>query len=167
MKQRTKIAVAAGALGAVMGVVTMCNAKHIHYLPPIEEQNRTTDSIRLAMIAAYVRAYGESIRTVGGQLDVYRLVRPHTRTDGEIATACTNARSGVGPTTAEIRAGDYRNFPYARIGTAFDPKDKHGTAILWDGSPQPDGQRLVALDDGRIRWVPEAEFAAFLAAHSH
>ena len=61
---------------------------------------------------------------------------------------------------------DYRKFPYARIATPFNPKDAHVTAILWDGSPQANGKRIVALDSGQIRFVPEAEFAAFLEAHA-
>ena len=99
--------------------------------------------------------------TRGGQLDPYSVLPREFAVE-----LCTSARGGGGPTREEIEAGNYRNFPYARIATPFDPKDAHETAVLWDGSPQANGKRLVALDSGAVRLIPESEFAAFLEAHS-
>ena len=48
---------------------------------------------------------------------------------------------------------------------ALELRDGNATALLWDGSPQVAGERLIALDDGTARAIPEAEFAAFLASH--
>ena len=114
-----------------------------------------------------VERHGKPVRTSGGQLDVYQALRLADFTDAEIASVCTSARSGVGPTESEVRAGDYRNFPYARITTLYDPADALRTAILWDSSPQSGGRRLVGLDDGTTKWVLERQFATFLAQHSH
>ncbi len=168
MRRRTKIALVAVSVGLLLGAVTIHNARHIRWITKedIAEQKLVADALRVATIAHRVHLHGRPLRTAGGQIDVYRLLRADAQTDLQIAELCTSDRSGSGPSASEVHAGDYRRFPYARITTPYDPTDEQPTAVVWDSSPQAGGRRLVGLDTGKIRLVPEAEFAAFLEEHS-
>lgn len=93
-----------------------------------------------------------------GAFDPYEFVRDGTITRANYVLL-RSQRSGTGPTDAEIERGDYTNLPWERYrgdGRLEGPP----FPLLWEGEPDEDGRRLVALSDGSARYMEEAEFAA-------
>jgi hypothetical protein len=98
-----------------------------------------------------------------GRLDVYGPLKKSTRDKKLWVDVCRSSRSGKGPTLAQIEANDYSNFPWKRAKAPFNWETTRVRVLLWDGSPQPRGRRVVALNSGAVKAVPEDEFAAYLA----
>lgn len=165
MSGRARIALAAGALAlAAMFIVSRLESKpDVDLSMALAEQ--ADDQERLKQLAVYTFLRTDVPFTKGGQLDVYRIVLEAEPDEREVVNLCFSARARSGPTIEEIKAGDYKRFPYARINWKFALRDGNATAVLWDGSPQPTGHRLVVLDDGTCQTIHETEFAAFLATH--
>ncbi|MHC4952551.1 MAG: hypothetical protein ACYTGZ_01575 [Planctomycetota bacterium] len=163
MRKPVKIAMRAGVVG-LLAMAVILVVRPLLVGPQLVKARESLDLTRLLRITSLLVRLEKPPLTSGGQLDVYRLLASDAEFDP--VDLCKSARSKSGPTLDEIRAGDYRRFPYARINTPFDPRDEHETAVLWDASPQETGNRLVATDRGKARRIPENEFAAFLAAHA-
>jgi hypothetical protein len=165
MTKGAKIAVAAGLLGLVALTISKRIEPKPERDPARARAEQAEDEARLKALAMYVALRIDIPFTKGGQLDVYRIVMDAEKDERAIVDLCYSARARNGPNIEEIQRGDYKRFPYARINWKFTLRDGNSTAVLWDGSPQSSGQRLVALDDGTCQTIHEPEFAAFLAAH--
>ncbi len=93
-----------------------------------------------------------------GRLDVYAAAGLLVRTQAQIDEFYRSERLGMGPTLAEVRAGDYSNFPYQR----FKGTPSIGDPWLWDKQPVR-GHRVIAFGGGRSALVDEQEARAILA----
>lgn len=146
------------ALGVVAGLVVVITA-HGWTVPPVEQDRGRLESI----------AHDMGLRVIlrilplaaDGRVDVYAVLLHERNATEEIRRLCTSARSGEGPSTAEIDAGDYRHFPYQRHRGQPDDRE---TLLLWDRAPT-NGERLVARSDGTVFTVSEATIQDFFAAH--
>jgi len=165
MTNGAKVAISAGIVGLIAMVVVSQLSPDAGPDRSLAIAEEAEDQARLKQLAMYVALRTEVPLTKGGQLDLYRVVLEAEPDERAVVDLCFSARARSGPTIEEIKAGDYKRFPYARVSGKFDLRDATATVLLWDGSPQTRRQRLVALDDGTCRTIPEAEFAAFLEAH--
>jgi hypothetical protein len=66
---------------------------------------------------------------------------------------------GGGPADARLRSGEIQVL--WNLAPLIDQKDGTSNVIMaWENQPDPvSGQRLVAFMDGRVDWIPEAQFA--------
>lgn len=95
-----------------------------------------------------------------GALDVYRVaddVAEERQLD-----LLRSARTGIGPSREELAEGDYTHFPYERFRGDAPPPGAEPVPVLWDRAAQPDGTRLVALSNGAVKRMKEAEVRALL-----
>ena len=165
MTRGAKIAIGAGIVSLVALAIVSRLSPKAGRDPALAMAEEADDQRRLKQLAMYVVLRTDVPLTKGGQLDLYRIVLDVEPNERAVVDLCFSSRARQGPTIEEIKAGDYRRFPYARVSGRFELRDRNATALLWDPSPQERGQRLVALDDGSCRTVKEADFAAFLEAH--
>ena len=84
-----------------------------------------------------------------GRIDVYAAAFLEG-TQEQIDELFRSERLGIGPTLAEVRAGDYTNFPYQR----FKGVPSRGDPLLWDKQPVR-RYRLIAYSFGRAVLVDE------------
>jgi len=161
-----RIALGAGVFGLLALAIVSQLSPEPGRDPNLAIVEEAEDQARLKQLAMYVVLRTDLPLTKGGQLDLYRVVLDAEPNERAVIDLCFSARARQGPTIEEIRAGNYRQFPYARASGKFEVRDGDLTALLWDPSPQTREQRLIALDDGSCRTIPEAEFAAFLESKS-
>ncbi len=110
-----------------------------------------TDVCRLKEIVSLMREkFGNELpMDSSGSLDVYALVRGGWLPMERAVELFASARTGYGPSREDIERGDYRTFPYERLG-------KGGVAerdpLLADGTPvgKP-AVRLAAYLSGDVR----------------
>ena len=98
-----------------------------------------------------------------GRLDVYRFVRREEITEEDF-DVFASSRAGIRPTNAEIKAGDYTHFPFARY-KGVTKRGVHVIPWLWERYPHPDGMRLVGFSHGDAKGIHEAEFQALMKKH--
>lgn len=101
-----------------------------------------------------------------GRLDAYAAFEPDDPADG--IEYLRSVRAGKGPTLREVRARDYRNFPwvrYQRTGREPPTPGKGRVPLLWDGHPDQEGVRVVAFSNGAVKWIEDEEFRELLARH--
>jgi len=97
--------------------------------------------------------------TPDGRIDAFRTFFESVELDDDHAQYMRNERAGRGPSLAEIRAGDYRNFAWERARVADVRSGGGETPVIWD--PRPiDGERIVGFKSGLVRVLTEEEFAA-------
>jgi len=120
-----------------------------------------------------IQLFAESERihaSPDGRVDVYRMLIDSRLMDERAIQILRSVRAGSGPTEAEVRAGDYRSFPWERafardiqrawtLGTGAKRRDRNVSAqpVLWEREPHHGGY-LVAFTNGVVRFVPEDEF---------
>ena len=113
---------------------------------------------------AYVRK--EFPFAADGRLAAYAAFGPKGIEEG--LAYFRSAQSGRGPTLEEVRAHDYRNFPWVRYrrveGTELVP-GKGKVPLLWDPQPDDDGGRVVGFSDTSVRYVEEYEVDELLERH--
>ena len=95
-----------------------------------------------------------------GRIDMYDvfLTSLFARTQEDIDDLYRSERLDFGPTLAEVRAGDYKNFPYQR----FKGVPSRGDPWLWDRRPVR-GHRVIAFGASTSVLVDEQEARAILA----
>ena len=91
-----------------------------------------------------------------GRIDVYAGLL--VTTQAQVDEIYRSERLDLGPTLAEVRAGDYTNFPYQR----FKGVPSRGDPWLWDKRPVR-GQRFIVFGTSRLRRVDEQDARAILA----
>ena len=104
-----------------------------------------------------------------GRIDIYSVLRnewaatsARTVSDLDIVRICTSARFGKGPTLAEIRAGDYSNFPYIRRRGPWKAGRAREIPLLWDPEPDDNNKRLVGFSSALVWMVSEDELRVLL-----
>ena len=91
-----------------------------------------------------------------GRIDVYAGLL--VTTQAQVDEIYRSERLDLGPTLAEVRAGDYTNFPYQR----FKGVPSRGDPWLWDKRPVR-GQRFIVFGTSRLQRVDEQDARAILA----
>ena len=114
--------------------------------------DRVQDMLSLRALAGLVIVSIQAGQPVtrSDALDVYGLVgKAARRRDGH--DILRSARSGIGPTDAEVEKGDYTNFPWERYRGTLTTFHGEPVPLLWEKAPGPDGLVLVALSNGAVR----------------
>ena len=112
-------------------------------------KSEVEDWRRLKTIVSLLRTRYDTVPlTNDGEVDVYRLARDGHLAPEEALTIFWSARTGKGPSEAEIGAGEYSAFPYRRRGRRFASE---AVPLLWDLEPTgPTQWRVAAFLDGRV-----------------
>jgi hypothetical protein len=134
------------------------------YPRPSERKRRMTDLNKLRNMAGSMVS-GPQLPMKDDALDVYKLYRKGDLSDDEQFAIFRCERTGVSPTRAEVKAGNYDHFPYERWRGTEPPATGTKTPILWDRVAQADGTRLVAMSFGAVVVMPEAELQKLLKEH--
>ena len=124
-------------------------------------QATLTDLNRTRNLGFFLTHRKESLPVAAdGRIDVYDvfLTSLFARTQEDIDDLYRSARLDFGPTLAEVRAGDYTNFPYQR----FKGVPSRGDPWLWDRRPVR-GHRVIAFWASASVLVDEQEARAILA----
>jgi hypothetical protein len=143
-------------LGAALGGL-LCFGASLLLIPPDGRRAEWSEDIYHA--GRMVRALSRWRRIPAdaeGRIDVFRAMFGIREPDDEELRHLRHARLGRGPTRAQMRALDYRDFVWVRARVA-DLGDDPKAPLLWD--PEPiDGKRVVGFRDGCAKILEEAEF---------
>jgi len=92
-----------------------------------------------------------------GALDVYGVVLRFGAPEDQIVDWLHSDRRNMGPTLAEVRAGDYAHFPWLRARLLDRLPEGLGVALLWEPAPDAEGRLLVATSDHRVTITRSAD----------
>jgi hypothetical protein len=154
------LVLAAGAFWVVVFAL-LAPTTPSHLGPRIEDVN----SIRnvLGMLAHVRKSFPFA---ADGRLAAYEAFEPGERE--QLLPYFRSVRTGKGPTLAEVRANDYRNYPWGRHKRVpgREPVPGRGKVpMLWDLVPDEEGGRLVGFSDGAVKWLEEPDVQVLLERH--
>jgi hypothetical protein len=150
-----------GGIAVLAGLVVVLIPKSQSIAHELDDMN---DMRQMVGLIAAETGSGEVAMAVDGRIDVYAVLLKLRQADSNLVEICTSARFGKGPTLAEIRAGDYSEFPYIRRRGAWELGSAREIPLMWDPEPNADDERLVGFSSARAAMVSEVELRALLAA---
>ena len=161
-----------GAIGIlVVGMLVLVGLVFV-IIPPNSRhlKDSVEDLNSLKQITRMMRDSPQIYTTPDGRIDVYRMMFAKREFDPNRLRLLYSERAGKGPSEPEVRAGDYRNFPWERArlddirrqwvrwsGEWSMQSQEQARPVIWEREPLH-GIYVVAFTDGSVVWREEDKF---------